>query len=686
MDCLSENIQVLKGIGAYKSKLYANLNIFTIYDLLYHFPKSYKDKSQLIKINSIVPGDTCNFIGTIVSKPIETISKRGMIITKYLVEDETDTIGIVFYNNRFAKLLFKPGERVAFSGKSVLMNNAIQIEVPEYEKMGNDSVHTMRIVPEYPLSKGISQKEMRNTVYKALGFVENKLIDLFPIDFREKYNLAEINFAINNIHFPNSKHDLMLSRRRLKFEEIFMVQTALLHIKGIKEIELGIVFHEKKSVFDFIKKLPFELTRAQKRVLDEILYDMENQRPMNRLIQGDVGSGKTIVGFLAMLNCVSNGFQCAMMAPTEILAIQHFNTIKSFIKLGNLSINVDLITGGQSLKRKNEIYENIKNGSIHIIIGTHSLLNEDLVFKNLSLIITDEQHRFGVRQRGLLGSKGNNPDTIVMSATPIPRTLSLVLYGDLDISVIDELPPNRKVIATYYIGTDKKDRLFKFVRNLVDEGRQAFFVCPLVEESEKIELLSAKQYHEFLRTNYFKKYKIGLLYGKMKNDEKDKVMKNFLNGKTNIIVSTTVIEVGINIPNATVMVIENAERFGLAQLHQLRGRVGRGEFQSYCILISDTKSKVAMERLKLMTKTNDGFELAEKDLELRGSGEIIGIKQHGLPEFKLLDILKDYDIIKDSKNAVDFVYKNNLKDESYNKMIMCLRSRFEKTLEDLALN
>ena len=687
MDCLSENIQVLKGIGEYKAKLYANLGIYTIYDMLYHFPKGYKDKSQIIKIGSIIPDITCNFIGTIDSGPLETRSKRGTIITKYIVKDETGSIGIIFYNNRFAKLLFKHGEKVVFSGKSVFINNVVQIEVPEYEKVNNNAIHTMRIVPEYSLTKGISQKEMRNSVYKALNFVKNKITDLFPADFREKYNLAEINFSIRRIHFPNSKHDLQLAKRRLKFEEIFMVQTALLHIKGTKEIEQGIAFKERESVYDYLKKLPFELTKAQQRVLDEIINDMEKAKPMNRLIQGDVGSGKTVIGFLAMLNCVKSGFQCAMMAPTEILAVQHFNTIKNFIKMGQLSIKVGLITGSQSLKNKKEIYENIKNGSIDITIGTHSLLNENLVFKNLSLVVTDEQHRFGVMQRGSLKSKGNNLDTIVMSATPIPRTLSLVLYGDLDISVIDELPPNRKAVATYYIGSDKKDRLFKFIKNLIDEGRQAFFVCPLVEESEKLELLSAKQYHDFLRTNFFRKYKIGLIYGKMKNDEKDKVMKSFINGKTNIIVSTTVIEVGINIPNATVMVIENAERFGLAQLHQLRGRVGRGEFQSYCILISDTKSGLAKDRLKFMAKTNDGFELAEKDLELRGSGEILGIKQHGLPEFKILDIFRDYEIISDSKKAVDFIYKKDLlKDETYNKMINHLRNRFEKRLSDIALN
>ncbi|MCK9216790.1 MAG: ATP-dependent DNA helicase RecG [Firmicutes bacterium] len=688
MNCLLESVQVLKGIGPQKAKLLANLSIYTIGDILYYFPKEYKDKSALVKIKDIKSGYTYSFIGIIKSKPIETRSRKGLLITRYLVYDDTDEIEIVFYNNRFAKSLFKPGDEIVFFGKSVFMNNKLLVEVPEYEKLNNNNIHSMRIVPEYSLTKGISHKEMRNIVYKALSFVNNKLADIFPDDLRKRYSLAEINYSINNIHFPETFFDLESSKKRLKFEEIFMLQTAFLYLKGSKNREKGYSFNSEIIVYEFIKRLPYSLTKAQNKVLKEILDDMKISKPMNRLLQGDVGSGKTIVGFLALLNCVGSGYQGAMMAPTEILANQHFDTINNYVRLSGLgNINVELITGNQKAKKRIEILEKLKNGSIDIIIGTHALLNEEVIFNNLGLVITDEQHRFGVRQRGIFKSKGNNPDMIVMSATPIPRTLSLVLYGDLDISVIDELPPNRKEVETYYISSDKKERLFRFIKRLINEGRQAYFVCPLVDESEKLELISAKKYYDYLKTSYFKDYKIGLVYGSMKNDEKDEIMKSFKSGDTSIIVSTTVIEVGINIPNATIMVIENAERFGLAQLHQLRGRVGRGKEQSYCILVSDTKSKIAIKRLKLMTKTSDGFVIAEKDMELRGSGEILGVKQHGLPEFKLLDIFRDHEIISESKDAIDYIYKNDvINNDVYKKMLDQLYIKFQSLIDKLVLN
>lgn len=688
MNKLNESVQVLKGIGSSKAKMLLRLDIISIEDLFYHFPKGYKDKGIITKIKDIMPGSYYNVIGTVESKAMESRSKRGLLITKFIIVDETGSFVIVFYNNRFIKNTFKIGDRVIFSGRTSLINNKTSMECPEYEKLTENNMNLISIVPEYALTEGLSQKEMRKFTYRALEFADNSIEEIFPPEFRKKFKLAEINFALKNIHFPDTKKSLQMAQRRLKFQEVFFFQSYLLKVRGRSAAEgKGIVFSGEKHARDFIAKLPYSLTGAQERVLEEVFMDMKKPDAMNRLIQGDVGSGKTIIAFLALLNCVKSGCQGVMMAPTEILAMQHFETIKEYICLGKYDIKVDLITGSMKSLYRKEALESIKEGMTSIIIGTHAVISEGVEFQNLGLVITDEQHRFGVRQRALLQSKGINPDMLVMSATPIPRTLSLVLYGDLDISVIDELPPNRKKIETYFIGSDKRNRLYNFVKKLIEEGRQAYFVCPLVEESEKLELNSAKEYCENIKKNYFKEYNTGLVYGKMKNEEKDKIMTGFKNGEIQIIVSTTVIEVGINVPNATVMLIENAERFGLAQLHQLRGRVGRGEHQSYCILISDSNSEEAKSRLKFMTKTNDGFQIAKKDLETRGSGEILGTKQHGLAEFRLVDLSKDFDIIKTSKEANDFLYKNNeIKKTEYQKMVKYLNDKFEKIIEEIALN
>ncbi|MGI5997948.1 MAG: ATP-dependent DNA helicase RecG, partial [Lutispora sp.] len=629
-----------------------------------------------------------NIRGRIESKATESRSRRGLLITKFTVSDETGSIVVVFYNNRYAKNLFKPGDTIVFSGRTSLIYNSIAMEVPEYEKISSNNINTLRIVPEYGLTEGLSQKEIRKAVYGALEYIDNTVEEIFPAEFRTRFKLAEINFSLKNIHFPDTQKNLQMAIRRLKFQEVFFLQSYLIKLRGISiDKEKGIEFKAMDEVKNFVSKLPYNLTGAQERVLEEVLIDMGKPVAMNRLIQGDVGSGKTVIAFLALLNCVKSGYQGVMMAPTEILAAQHFETIREYLKLNGEDINIALITGSMKASYKREVLEDIKEGNIHIIIGTHALLSEGVDFPNLGLVITDEQHRFGVRQRAILKSKGSNPDMLVMSATPIPRTLSLVLYGDLDISIIDELPPNRKKIETYFIGSDKRERLYNFVKKLIEEGRQAYIVCPLVEESENLEINSAKEYCENIKSSYFRNYNIGLIYGKMKNEEKDKIMEDFKNGDIQIIVSTTVIEVGINVPNATIMLIENAERFGLAQLHQLRGRVGRGSYQSYCILISDSNSESARDRLKFMTKTNDGFLIAKKDLETRGSGEILGTKQHGLPEFRLVDLSTDYDIIKESKEAIELLYKEkSVEEEDYHKMVKYLDDEFAKITEEIALN
>lgn len=688
MNRLDESIMILKGIGSSKAKKLSKLGIKTIRDLLHYYPKRYKDKRVITNIKDVFPGGYFNIKGTIRDKAEVMKSRKGMLITKFIVYDSTGALVVIFYNNRFAKDLFKPGDTVIFSGKTSLINNKITMECPEYEKVVSNSINNFRIVPEYGLTEGLSQKEIRKLIYAALEYTDNTLEEIFPADFRKEFKLAEINFSIRNIHFPEDEKSLNMALRRLKFQEVFFLQSYMFKLRGnYNAEEKGIEFKAYNEVKDLVKKLPYKLTRAQERVLEEVLLDMSRPTAMNRLIQGDVGSGKTVIAFLALINCVKSGYQGVMMAPTEILAAQHFDTIKSYLDIIKENISVALVTGSLKMSYRKEIQEEIRNGNIKIVIGTHALLSDELEFNNLGLVITDEQHRFGVRQRAMLKSKGLNPDMLVMSATPIPRTLSLVLYGDLDISVIDELPPNRKKIETYFIGSDKKERLFNFVKKHLDEGRQAYIVCPLVEESEKLELISAKEYCEELKKSYFKGYNIGLIYGKMKNEEKEKIMEEFYNGLIHIIVSTTVIEVGINVPNATIMIIENAERFGLAQLHQLRGRVGRGSHQSYCILISDSDSKSVKDRLRFMTKTNDGFLIAKKDLELRGSGEILGTKQHGMPEFKLIDLSKDHDIIKASKEAVDLLFKNKkIKEPQYRKMEKYLDDEFAKITDEIALN
>ncbi|MCQ1528050.1 ATP-dependent DNA helicase RecG [Lutispora saccharofermentans] len=688
MDVLNESVQVLKGIGSSKARMLSRLGINMIQDLIYYFPKGYKDKSIITRIKDAAPGGYFNVTGIVESRASESRSKRGLLITRFIVSDGTGSLAIVFYNNRFAKNMFKQGDKAVFSGRTSLINNMVSMECPEYEKSVGNNINTLRIVPEYGLTEGLSQKEIRKAVYGALELVDNKMEEVFPAEFRKRFKLSEINFSIRNIHFPDSLKSLEMAQRRLKFQEVFFFQSYLLRMRNRTAIgEEGIEFKAKEDAKAFESKLPYSLTSAQSRVLEEVLADMGKPSAMNRLIQGDVGSGKTVIAFLALLNCVKSGYQGVLMAPTEILAVQHFETIRDYISPGGENIKIELITGSMRSACKKEVLENIKEGKIDIIIGTHAVLSEGVDFNKLGLVITDEQHRFGVRQRAILQSKGSNPDMLVMSATPIPRTLSLVLYGDLDISVIDELPPNRKKIETYFISSDKRDRLYNFVKKLIGEGRQAYIVCPLVEESEKLELNSAKEYCENIKNSYFKEYNIGLVYGKMKNEEKDRAMLSFKNGKTQIIVSTTVIEVGINVPNATIMLIENAERFGLAQLHQLRGRVGRGEHQSYCILISDSNSEAVRDRLSFMTKTNDGFLIAKKDLETRGSGEILGTRQHGLEEFRLVDLSKDYDIIKASKEAIEYLYKDNgIKEAIYHKLVKYLNDEFDKIIEKIALN
>lgn len=687
MNYLDISIQSIKGIGPAKAKLFKKLGLNTIEDLLEYYPRGYKDKSEVTKIKDIKPDESYTVQVAIAGKAQENRTKNRLIITKLSVFDDTGKLNVVWFNNRFVKNAFNEGDEVLMHGKVKRIGRDLVMEAPEYEKVtGRDSVNLMRIVPYYSLTEGLSQKDFRKALYSALQHLNDKLADVFPEEVRRQYGLAEINFCINNIHFPESMDKLELARRRLVFEEFFMLQSGLIHIKRINnEGKKGISFAKTNEINGFIEKLPFRLTSAQERVFAEISRDMESTNIMNRLLQGDVGSGKTAIAALALFKCVRSGYQGIMMAPTEILAEQHMLTLAQLFK--DTDIRTAILKGSMTAKEKEKVLAGLLSGEIDVAVGTHALIQNSVSFKNLGLVITDEQHRFGVRQRAMLSMKGDNPDMLVMTATPIPRTLSLIVYGDLDVSIIDEMPPGRKKVETYFIDSGKKDRLMNFVKKHLDAGRQAYFVCPLVEESEKLELNSAVEYSEEIKERYFKNYKVGLLHGKMKADEKNEVMESFRERKTQILVSTTVIEVGVNIPNATIMVIEDADRFGMAQLHQLRGRVGRGEHQSYCILISDTKGETAQERLKYMTKTENGFEVAEKDMEFRGSGEILGQRQHGLPGFKLADIFKDVQLLKLSKEAVEYIYENDkLSNEEYKRMKTILDNRFQKILDEITLN
>lgn len=686
MDFQNMPIQSLKGIGPAKAKLFQKLKLRTVEDLFNHYPRGYKDKSIMTDIAELVPENQYTIKVKALTSPQEIRSRSGMLVVKLIAGDDTGKLNVVWFNNRFIKNTIKQGDELYLYGKVKQNGIDLVMESPEYEKTSSrESINLLRIVPEYPSTEGLTQKDIRKAVHAALELSEGKLADIFPEDFRKRYQLSEINFCVNNLHYPESMFNLKLAVKRFKFEELFILQSGLIHIKRMNTLEKqGIAF----EVYDeraFARKLPFQLTNAQQKVVEEIFCDMEKSKPMSRLVQGDVGSGKTIVALLAMYKCVRNGYQSLMMVPTEILAEQHYLTFKQLLE--GTGIRIELLKGSMTTKEKNTVLKKLKDHEADIVIGTHALIQDKVEFAKVGLVITDEQHRFGVRQRTLLSDKGANPDILVMTATPIPRTLTLILYGDLDVSIIDELPPGRKKIETYFIDSAKKDRFFGFVRKQLEEGRQAYFVCPLVEESEKLDLISATEYREELQERYFKGYRVGLLHGKMKADEKNQIMEAMRQGEIHVLVATTVIEVGVNIPNATIMAIEDADRFGLAQLHQLRGRVGRGGHQSYCILISDSDSKVAKERLKYMTKSENGFDIAEKDLELRGAGEILGQRQHGLPELKLADILNDTAILKQSRDAVEYLYDSGkLEEPEYKRMKKELDARFNKILEEIALN
>lgn len=650
MGQVKNEVKYLKGVGPKKSQRLNRLDIETIKDLFYYFPREYEDRREVKKIEKLEDGEKTSIEVTLDAKPSMFKPNRKLSITKVMAKDDTGIVQIVWFNQPYVIKQLNNGDKIKLNGKVKKSGMIIEIHNPIYVKDGEKSDKVGKILPIYSLTEKLKNNEMIKIVDTALDDYLGYVYESLPKYVIDKYKLLDIQTAIRNIHFPTNRNAYVMSRNRLVFDELFTLQLGLLLLKERSKNETEYIeFKKSEEVDDFIEELPFQLTNAQKKVMNEISKDMMSKKQMNRLVQGDVGSGKTIIAVIAMFKAFKSGYQSVMMAPTEILAQQHLESITELFE--PLGIKCELLASSVTKKNKEKIMERLKAGEIDILIGTHALIEDYVEFKNLGLAITDEQHRFGVRQRAKLSSKGKSPDILIMTATPIPRTLALIVHGDLDVSIIDELPPGRKKIETHVRNDRNRDDIYDFTKSQIDEGRQIYIVCPLVEESETLNIKSATELYEDLSEGEFSDYRVSLLHGKMKPKEKDKIMIDFKNGKADILVSTTVIEVGVNIPNSSMMIIENSERFGLAQLHQLRGRIGRGEYQSFCILMNQGRGKVAKERMDIMEKTNDGFLISEKDLEIRGPGEFFGIRQHGLPELEITKLPRDMKILKAAQDT-----------------------------------
>ena len=644
---LTDPITILKGVGPARARQFAALNIFTLGDLICHFPRGYEDRTKLVTIDALEVDEPACFRAMVMNTPRTNHIRKGLDLTKVQVADHTGRLTLTFFNSRFACEHLAYGKEYIFYGAVSGDYLGYNMTNPVFEAPDSSALTTRRVLPIYPLTAGLNNAAVLRAVRQALSICDPPK-EILPEELRQRFGILGADRAYRAIHEPKSLEEAEQARKRMIFEEFFLFSAGLSLMRQTRAGKKTQAYRDTELT-DFYRSLPFALTNAQNRAIGEILADFRRGVPMNRLLQGDVGSGKTMVAAAAAFCAARNGFQTALMAPTEILAEQHYASLeKLFSPLG---IRVGLLTGSRTPKQKREIREALASGEIQVAVGTHALLTDATVFKNLGLVIADEQHRFGVAQRSRLAAKGADPHLLVMSATPIPRTLSLILYGDLEVSVLDELPPGREQVETFLVGESYRPRINAFIRKQAAEGHQSFVVCPAVEESEELGVKAAAAWAETLRSTVFPDLRVSLLHGQMKGSEKEQTMAAFARGEADVLVATTVIEVGVDVPNATLMVVEDADRFGLSQLHQLRGRVGRGQAKSYCILVTHNRNAETLGRLKALCKTNDGFRIAEEDLRLRGPGDFFGSRQSGLPAFRVADLSMDLGTLRQAQEA-----------------------------------
>lgn len=640
-----KKINTLWGVGEKKAELFCRLGVETVGELLRFYPRSYEDYTNPSDISDLTVGEYGCVVATLESPIISRRITNGRIISHGRVFDESGFMKITFFNNRYIGDMLSSGRQYSFYGRVTASNGELEMVAPVFSDI--QTGHKIR--PIYHTTAGLSSANIEKAVTQAIKLLPQRVKEPIPEYILKKYNIETLDFAIRKIHFPDNSDELRAARKRLVFEELLVLSLGLRRLKTGKREETPIDI-KTDCTDEYFSMLPFEPTKAQIKAANDCVCDMVNSKaPMNRLVQGDVGSGKTAVAAALCYTVVKNGWQAAFMAPTEILAQQHYDSLSKIMEPAG--VKTELLIGSLTAAKKKKLRQRLIDGEIDLLIGTNAIISDGVEFKSLGLAVTDEQHRFGVRQRAKLMSKGNKPHTLVMSATPIPRTLGLIIYGDLDVSLIDELPPGRQKISTFLIGSEKRMAMYGFIKDYLDRGLQAYIVCPTVEENE-LNIASASEYYEKMESVVFKDYSVGLLHGKLKAKEKDEVMRRFISGEIRLLISTTVIEVGVDVPNAVIMAIENAERFGFSQLHQLRGRVGRGKEKSYCFLISDARGDETRQRLKTMCRTNNGFEIADMDLQMRGPGDFFGARQHGLPEMHIAD-LADMESLTIAQHAAD---------------------------------